>query len=110
MTQCTVPTCVHTFEGICLSRSSLCSWNLLQPSDAATQLQRLWMSLLWVCMCSMMSTHCVLFIDIRHVQTSTTVRGHEEGVTLGGALQEVRKIIVVPTFLIIILQARLHLS
>ena len=32
------------------------------------------------------------------------MRGHEEGVTLGGALQEVRKIIVVPTFLIIILQ------
>jgi hypothetical protein len=37
-------------------------------------------------------------------QTSTAVRGHEEGVTLGGALQEVRKIVVVPTFLIIILQ------
>ena len=34
------------------------------------------------------------------------MRGHEEGVTLGGALQEVRKIIVVPTFLIIILQVR----
>ena len=32
------------------------------------------------------------------------MRGHEEGVTLGGALQEVRKIVVVPTFLIIILQ------
>ena len=39
-----------------------------------------------------------------HMQTSTTVQGHEEGVTLGGALQEVRKIIGVPTFLIIILQ------